>query len=605
MADIFLSYAHDELERVEPLVRSLESKGWTVWWDREIRPGTSWDDAIEREVTSAACVVAVWTATSVESRWVKNESMSALERDVLVPVQLDDVELPIAFKGTQVADLTSWSGDVEAPEFLTFVDAVTAVLRGERPQLSTDRAAVRRPAQRRRFRRPGIAVAAAGAFALAVWFWVSGKTFVEPDSGMTDLTGVDVTRPVPGFASHQAIAVVPFRDLTQTGLRLTDGLTQDVTSALQRFRAFPVIAATTMQAYVDPNLDVREVARAVGAAYVLTGNIRQGNGQLRVTAQVADATGRTVWGNHYDRPVDDLFSFQDAITSELVGTLWPQYLEWERQRTQSNPNLSAWDNYVQGWADVFDSSKLEEGERLCREAVALDPGFAPAYVCVGHAIGMQLVGSTDPDDVVMNRLNEAFGYFETARELDPFDATACGCLVYWHTVLGNYDIARSEAEYGLEINPSNHVLVRANGMLRLATGDVEGAVEQLRKAMRLNPKGIDTMDTIANLSTAMLASGRYDEGMILARQAVHGDRDNPAYQTQLIIALALLGQPEQAKAAYTAAVDRIPGFRMDSIWNRGWLKPLSADLERLTGATPHTGVGAMLKAMQTDFEASG
>jgi tetratricopeptide (TPR) repeat protein len=214
---------------------------------------------------------------------------------------------------------------------------------------------------------------------------------------------------------------------------------------------------------------------------------------------------------------------------------------------------------------------------------------------------MQLVGSTDPDDVVLKRLDEAFGYFESARELDPFDATACGCLVYWHTVLGNYDTARAEAEYGLDINPSNHVIFRANGMLQLATGDNDAAIEQLKKALRLNPQGVDTMDTIANLATAVLASGNYEEGLILARQAVRGDPDNPAYQTQLIVALALLGRLDEAGAAYASALDRIPRLRMDTIWIKGWLKPLTDDMRELVEVPADATVGELLQSFQAEL----
>ena len=94
-----------------PLVSSLEAYGWSVWWDREIRPGATWDEAIEREVRGAECVVAVWTDRSIESRWARNEAMSGLEREVLVSVLLDDVQLPIVFKGAQAATLTSWQGE--------------------------------------------------------------------------------------------------------------------------------------------------------------------------------------------------------------------------------------------------------------------------------------------------------------------------------------------------------------------------------------------------------------------------------------------------------------------------------------------------------------
>ncbi|MCH8141966.1 MAG: toll/interleukin-1 receptor domain-containing protein [Proteobacteria bacterium] len=113
MADIFLSYSSEDRERVQPLVEVFQAAGWSVWWDRNIRLGESYDDAIDAAVKDARCVVTVWTESSVASRWVKNESMVGLERGVFVPVMLDPVELPIAFKTAQAADLTQWDGQPE------------------------------------------------------------------------------------------------------------------------------------------------------------------------------------------------------------------------------------------------------------------------------------------------------------------------------------------------------------------------------------------------------------------------------------------------------------------------------------------------------------
>ena len=122
MADIFVSYATEDRERVGPLVEVLEGEGWSIFWDREIPPGRSWDDVIQETLDEAQCVVAVWTRHSVESRWVKIEAMEGLERGILVPVVLDDAEIPIAFRRTQAADLRDLSP--ANPELDRFLRAV-------------------------------------------------------------------------------------------------------------------------------------------------------------------------------------------------------------------------------------------------------------------------------------------------------------------------------------------------------------------------------------------------------------------------------------------------------------------------------------------------
>lgn len=122
MADIFISYASEDRDRVRSLVQALESEGWSVFWDREIPPGRSWDDVIQEALGDARCVVVVWTRHSVESRWVRIEAMEGLEGDILVPVVLDDAEIPIAFRRAQAADLRDPSR--ANPEFDRFLGAV-------------------------------------------------------------------------------------------------------------------------------------------------------------------------------------------------------------------------------------------------------------------------------------------------------------------------------------------------------------------------------------------------------------------------------------------------------------------------------------------------
>ena len=135
MADIFLSYASGDRERVRPLVEALEAQGWSVWWDRHIRPGQSFDNVIQRELDDARCVVVVWTDDSVGSEWVKNEATIGLNRGVLVPALFDRVQIPLPFIRTQCADLVQWSPEKVTPEIREFLDAVAGNLEAE-PQVA-------------------------------------------------------------------------------------------------------------------------------------------------------------------------------------------------------------------------------------------------------------------------------------------------------------------------------------------------------------------------------------------------------------------------------------------------------------------------------------
>jgi TIR domain len=85
MADVFISYANENRDTARKLAASLEARGWSVWWDRKIQAGQTFDQVIERELETARCVIVLWSKESISSEWVKNEAALAAERGVLVP----------------------------------------------------------------------------------------------------------------------------------------------------------------------------------------------------------------------------------------------------------------------------------------------------------------------------------------------------------------------------------------------------------------------------------------------------------------------------------------------------------------------------------------
>lgn len=101
MIDVFVSYKSEDRERVVPIVEALEGAGWKVWWDKNIEAGRAYDREIEVAIDEAKCVLVVWTADSIDSDWVRNEAGEGLDREILVPVVLDDVRPPLAFRRQQ------------------------------------------------------------------------------------------------------------------------------------------------------------------------------------------------------------------------------------------------------------------------------------------------------------------------------------------------------------------------------------------------------------------------------------------------------------------------------------------------------------------------
>ena len=104
MADIFISYANEDIDRVEPLAKALENQGLSVFWDRKIPPGRTWDDIIEEAIEAAKCIIVVWTKESVNSGWVRAEAQEGLDREILVPIKFDDVKIPLRFRPVQAAN---------------------------------------------------------------------------------------------------------------------------------------------------------------------------------------------------------------------------------------------------------------------------------------------------------------------------------------------------------------------------------------------------------------------------------------------------------------------------------------------------------------------
>jgi formylglycine-generating enzyme required for sulfatase activity len=128
VSDVFISYASADRPRVIPLVDALRQKGWSVWWDRTIPPGKTWDQVIEAALDGARCVIVLWSKDAVLSDWVRTEAEEGKRRGILVPARIDDVTIPLAFRRIQAADLVGWRGALPNAGFDELAEAVSGVL---------------------------------------------------------------------------------------------------------------------------------------------------------------------------------------------------------------------------------------------------------------------------------------------------------------------------------------------------------------------------------------------------------------------------------------------------------------------------------------------
>ncbi|AMY07744.1 TIR domain protein [Luteitalea pratensis] len=137
VADIFLSYAREDIARVRLIVAALESHGWTVFWDRHIPHGQDFNAYLQARLDEAKCVIVAWSKASIASQFVRDEAGEGKLR--LVPLLLADVRPPLGFRQLQTANLTDWSGDASHEEFSRFVESVRAIVGASTPPKASRR----------------------------------------------------------------------------------------------------------------------------------------------------------------------------------------------------------------------------------------------------------------------------------------------------------------------------------------------------------------------------------------------------------------------------------------------------------------------------------
>ncbi|MCK5186431.1 MAG: TIR domain-containing protein, partial [Deltaproteobacteria bacterium] len=138
MSDIFLSYKSEDRVKAQKIAEAIEKKGYTVWWDRIIPPGRTFYEVIEEELDKAKCVVVLWSEKSIKAKWIITEASEGDKQGILVPILIEDVTPPLAFRMMQAAKLMDWDGISHHHEFDLLIQSVGRIMGRPAPMDSRD-----------------------------------------------------------------------------------------------------------------------------------------------------------------------------------------------------------------------------------------------------------------------------------------------------------------------------------------------------------------------------------------------------------------------------------------------------------------------------------
>jgi adenylate cyclase len=362
----------------------------------------------------------------------------------------------------------------------------------------------------------------------------------------------------PELPDRPSIAVLPFDNMSGDPEQeyFTDGIAEDIITALSLWRWFPVIARNSTFTYKGKAVDIKQVGRELGVRYVLEGSVRKAGNRVRISAQLIDAaTGAHVWAEKFDRELSDIFDLQDEITRRVAGTLIPELSAAEQRRVFREPprDLNAWDLFLRGqWHfNRFNRDDMVEARRLYRAALDLDPNFPSAHAFVAQTYLWSVL--LDWEDAPQEALQSAHLHVTRALASDDRDPMAHAAMGGMMFLLRRYNEAVAELNVAVSLNPSLAVSYVVLAGVRLLNGEPAEAITVCGQAMRLSPHDPLAFwpETIVGLSNYLLK--QYEEASIWARNALRHKPDFPFPNFNLAAACAQLGRLDESKEALAQA----------------------------------------------------
>ena len=362
-----------------------------------------------------------------------------------------------------------------------------------------------------------------------------------------------------------SVAVLPFQNMSADPEQeyFSDGITEEIITALSRVRRFFVIARNSTFAYKGKSPDIRDVARELGVRYVVEGSVRKASNRVRLTAQLLDGpSGNHLWAERYDRDLADIFDLQDELTQTIVGAIEPELnkAEQERARLKRPEKLDTWDKYQRGMSDLHKLTResLANAEATLSGVTELAPWFAGAFAGLANVHYYKLVLGFSDDHQTTRRAALEVG--RRAIELDREDADTHCAVGRAYLTNRMFDDATAEFREAIAINPSHALAHYSLGATYVFRGQPESSLPHLDDAIRLSPRDANMGSFLVRKAQAMLYLHRHEEAVEWARRALRLPNFQWSRNVMLVSALGHLGRIDEARACLDQLLERIPDF---------------------------------------------
>jgi len=328
-----------------------------------------------------------------------------------------------------------------------------------------------------------------------------------------------------------------------------DGLTEDITRALGRFKELTVMAYGAVLPYRNRQLPPMQIGHALNARYLIGGSVRRDGQRVRVTVQLTDAgSGTQLWADQYDDQITDIFDVQERIARRVAGSLATSLQQIALQQSLKKPtnNLDAYDLVLR--ARSMEAETTRAGNRRAREAleraIRMAPGYADAQAELADATFQRATFGWS--EFAQEDIEASIKLAQKALEIDEENVLAHSVLTRAYTAEQRFDLALAESDRALQLNPSDAEVLAAHAAVLLWTGRIDDSIAAAELSFRLNnnlgPEGA------LNLGIAYLLNHRYADAIKLLEAMRTRYPGYPLLDFPLAGAYAEVDRGEEAKA---------------------------------------------------------
>lgn len=352
----------------------------------------------------------------------------------------------------------------------------------------------------------------------------------------------------------------------------SDGITEDIITALSRVKLFFVIARNSSFAYKGRSIDVKQVARELGVRYVLEGSVRKAGDRMRITGQLIQAeTGMHIWADRFDGDASDVFDLQDRVVTSVVAAIEPSLRLAEIDRASRKPTekLDAYDWYLRALPHFYTLTRegVDEAMELLGRAIAIDPRFALAKALAARCYAWRNPQgwATDPEAEKATAIRLGREALRDGGD-DPSVLWMIGFALWQLRVDLDGAIELYDRSLALNANcPQAHSL---RGWALATAGRIDEATTSLAQALRLSPFDPEAFFTMSALGWTHLMARRFDEAIKWTSRAL---RERPAFGPALrfhAAALVELGRPAEARDTVVRLLQLEPGLTISNLRQR-------------------------------------